>query len=120
MGIPTELWTMRSTNMKHILSIIATDVLSARKMSIIATNVLSAKKLSIIATIVLSTVTATTPVIAQQTNASTTRHGETPTAKPNTDGGNAKIGTEVGASQRSYQQARRVLDDGIEAMGGLE
>ena len=75
---------------------------------------------SIIVTIVLSTVTATTAVIAQQTNASTTRHGETAAAKPNTDGGNAKAGTEVGASQRSYQQARRVLDDGIEAMGGLE
>jgi glyoxylase-like metal-dependent hydrolase (beta-lactamase superfamily II) len=32
----------------------------------------------------------------------------------------AKNGSEIGASQRSYQQARRVLDDGVEAMGGLE
>lgn len=32
----------------------------------------------------------------------------------------AQTGNEVGASQRSYRQARRVLDDGIEAMGGLE
>ena len=32
----------------------------------------------------------------------------------------AQNGSELGASQRSYQQARRVLDDGIEAMGGLE
>ena len=36
------------------------------------------------------------------------------------NGGGAKNGNELGASQRSYQQARRVLNDGIEAMGGLE
>ena len=32
----------------------------------------------------------------------------------------AQNGSDLGASQRSYQQARRVLDEGIEAMGGLE
>lgn len=47
----------------------------------------------IIATIVL-TLLATIPATAQQTN--------------------------TNASRRSYQQARRVLDDGIEALGGLE
>jgi hypothetical protein len=30
------------------------------------------------------------------------------------------IAQQSSASQRSYQQARRVLDDGIQAMGGLE
>ena len=49
---------------------------------------------SIIATIVLITLLAMTLVTAQQTN--------------------------TNASQRSYQQARRVLDDAIEAHGGLE
>ncbi|HEX7295679.1 MAG TPA: MBL fold metallo-hydrolase [Pyrinomonadaceae bacterium] len=37
-----------------------------------------------------------------------------------TNGRAANNGNEPGASQRSYQQARRVLDEGIEAMGGLE
>ncbi|HTG93063.1 MAG TPA: hypothetical protein VL866_10780, partial [Pyrinomonadaceae bacterium] len=32
----------------------------------------------------------------------------------------AKNNNDVGASQRSYQQARWVLDEGIKAMGGLE
>jgi hypothetical protein len=32
----------------------------------------------------------------------------------------AANGNDVGASQRSYLQARRVLDEGIEAMGGVD
>ena len=45
-----------------------------------------------IATLILSTMLATSSVVAQQSN----------------------------AAHRSYQQARRVLDDGIDAMGGLD
>ena len=50
------------------------------------------QKLFAIATVVLSITSTLWSVAAQQPN----------------------------ASQRSYQQARRVLDDGIEAMGGVE
>jgi glyoxylase-like metal-dependent hydrolase (beta-lactamase superfamily II) len=53
------------------------------------------QKLFILATLVLSMVLATSSVAAQQSNG-------------------------ANAAQRSYQQARRVLNDGIEAMGGLE
>jgi glyoxylase-like metal-dependent hydrolase (beta-lactamase superfamily II) len=42
------------------------------------------------------------------------------TAQHTNGGSAAKNGNELGASQRSYQQARRVLDEGIQAMGGLE
>ena len=42
------------------------------------------------------------------------------TAQQTNGGSAAKNGNELGASQRSYQQARRVLDEGIAAMGGLE
>ena len=38
----------------------------------------------------------------------------------NQNGGTAKNGNEAGASERSYKQARWVLDEGIKAMGGLE
>src|SRR5688500_17126169 len=36
------------------------------------------------------------------------------------DGDIGKDGAQLNASQRSYQQARRVLDDAVEAHGGLE
>ena len=60
--------------------------------------------LSIVASIIFLT---STVVLAQQTK-TTKAHGD------------ANNGTTVGASQRSYQQARRVLDQAIEATGGLQ
>src|SRR6266446_7979868 len=56
------------------------------------------QKLVIITTVVLNTLWAITAVTAQQGSAL----------------------QQANASQRSYEKARRVLDDGVEAMGGLE
>ena len=61
--------------------------------------------LSIVASIFLASAVA----IAQQAK-TTKAHGDA-------NNGN---GTTIGASQRSYQQARRLLDQAIEATGGLE
>ena len=58
---------------------------------------------SILVTAILALITAT----AQQTHTAVKASA-------------ARNANEMGASERSYQQARRVLDDGIEAMGGLE
>lgn len=55
--------------------------------------------------ILLSLLSMTRIVIAQHSNAA-----------PNTNSAHAN----TSASERSYEQARRVLDDGIEALGGLE
>jgi glyoxylase-like metal-dependent hydrolase (beta-lactamase superfamily II) len=74
------------------------------KLSNATTRGSSPHILSIVASIFVITLLALTSVTAQQSNGSR----------------GAKNGTEIGASQRSYQQARRVLDEGIEAMGGLE
>jgi hypothetical protein len=63
-----------------------------REMCLTTEEIAMKQKLFIVASIVLSIMLATLSVTAQQSN----------------------------ASQRSYQQARRVLDDGIEALGGLE
>jgi glyoxylase-like metal-dependent hydrolase (beta-lactamase superfamily II) len=57
----------------------------------------------LLTSILLSLLTATTSVIAQDGNGA--RHAN---------------GTQLNAAQRSYQQARKVLDDGIQAMGGVE
>src|SRR5262245_9050157 len=67
---------------------------------------LSSHLLSIVAGIAVLTIAAGINIPAQSTNGS---------AKMSATNGN-----EGGASQRSYRQARRVLDEGIEAMGGLE
>lgn len=64
------------------------------------------RKLSIVASIAVFTIIAVTNVAAQHTNGSSKA--------------SAKNRNDLGASQRSYHQARRVLDEGIEAMGGLE
>lgn len=61
------------------------------------------QKLFIVATVVLSMLPTTRSVTAQQANTSRSAAAQ-----------------QTNASQRSYQQARRVLDDGIEAMGGVE
>ena len=67
------------------------------------------RKLFIIASIVLSMLSLSTSVIAQLPNPS-----EKTKSSPETSA------QQTNASQRSYQQARRVLDDGVEALGGLE
>jgi glyoxylase-like metal-dependent hydrolase (beta-lactamase superfamily II) len=62
------------------------------------------QKLVIITTVVLNTLWAITAVTAQQGSALQ----------------QANASQQTNASQRSYEKARRVLDDGVEAMGGLE
>jgi len=67
------------------------------------------QKVSKLATkIFVFTLLASMSVIGQETNITPKAHS------------GARNGAEIGASLRSYQQARRVLDDGIEAMGGLD
>jgi len=67
---------------------------------------LSSHPLSIVASITALTIAVVSNVTAQYSNGS---------AKARATNNN-----DVGASQRSYQQARWVLDEGIKAMGGLE
>src|SRR4030095_10421064 len=67
---------------------------------------LSSHPLSIVASIALLTITVVSTVTAQYSI------GSVKVSATNSN--------DVGASQRSYQQSRRVLDEGIEAMGGLE
>ena len=98
------------------------------------------QKLFIVATVVLSMVATTTSVTAQQTNAAqqlnpaqqthqqnkqmppqhTNASQQTSATQSTNAAQQAHAAQPPAASQRSYQQARRVLDDGIEAMGGLE
>jgi glyoxylase-like metal-dependent hydrolase (beta-lactamase superfamily II) len=92
------------------------------------------KKLFIVATVVLSILPTTRSATAQQTNATQQTNAAQQTNAPEQSDGAKQANTATPASasqpanasqppissQRSYQQARRVLDDGIEAMGGVE
>jgi glyoxylase-like metal-dependent hydrolase (beta-lactamase superfamily II) len=77
------------------------------------------RRLLIVAAVAISMLPTTRSVTAQQAKAALPTHAaqNTNTTQPASA---AEPASPIHAAQRSYQQARRVLDDGIEAMGGLE
>lgn len=71
-----------------------------------------ARKLLSVSFILITTLIGVTSVAAQPRHDVTKSTGNDASTKTN--------GHEMNASQRSYHQARRVLDEAIEAMGGVE